>query len=222
MKKVIFIAALLASSMAMAGNDNANPCGNNGNNCGGSVGNVTATNGPINNNSAGGNATGGAGGQGGSGGTGVGLAIAGAASSAEAKANAAAIAAQEQAQKQGQAQGQIANGGKATGGTGNGTVVTTVGISGDERSAPAVFAGNIPTVATSCRLYLFGGGTNVNGAVSGTFPIGNDQSCLTDKGLANMLRVNQQFPGAYTANDLKIVACKVEGMSDTDSCKEIK
>jgi len=52
MKKALLIAAMSAVCLsAFAGNDNANPCGNNGNNCNptSTVGNVSASNGPITN-----------------------------------------------------------------------------------------------------------------------------------------------------------------------------
>jgi len=149
-------------------------------------------------------------------------AISGAASAAEAKANAAAIAAQEQQQKQqqGQAQGQVANatGGDAKSVSGGNKISNDIKVSGDERNAPPVIAGNIPAVPTSCRLYLFGGGTNVNGAVSGTFPIGNDQTCLSVTALNVMIRANQIIPGTFAMRSLQIVACKIETMEDVPEC----
>lgn len=212
MKKVILVALSVMAFAAQASN-NANPCGNNGNNCTtGSTTNALVANG-------------GTGGQGGAGGNG--LAIAGASSAAEAKANAAAMAAQQQGQQQGQAQGQIANGGKATatGGNSGGNKIktsTNVDIKGDiyERSAPAVIAAPIPTVATSCRLYMFGGGTNVNGAVSGSIPLGNDQTCLSGVNLNNMLRINQHVANTFSMQDMVKEACKVEGMDTAEPCKK--
>lgn len=181
---------------------------------------------------------------GGQGGTGVGIGIAGAASAAEAKANAAAIAAQQQGQQQGQAQGQQQSSNSTSGvkNSGNSASVsgaavvgsgnsggnklqgnkTSVSVGGDkyEAAASGVFAAPIPTVATSCRLYMFGGGTNVSGAVSGSIPLGNDQTCLSGVNLNNMLRVNQQAPGTFTIADMVTEACKVEGMETAAPCKD--
>lgn len=207
-KSVVFSALMVLSVAVFAGNDNANPCGNNGNNC--QQGNTTNNNQPT---ATGGNA----------------LSIAGAASVAEAKANAAAIAAQTQSQQQGQAQGQVANGGDAnvkgsgnsannnkSQASGNSTAVT-VGGTVVERSAPAVFAGNIPSVPTSCRLYMFGGGTNVNGAVSGSIPLGNDQTCLSIAKINLMERV-----GGFSDAEKQGVICKIEGMEELATCKKLK
>jgi hypothetical protein len=207
--KSVILAAMLAFSVSAvyAGNDK-NECGNSGNNC-----NTTS---PVvggNSSATGGDA----------------LAIAGASSVAEAKANAAAIAAQQQGQAQGQQQGQVATGGDAnvkgsgnsannnkSQASGNSTAVT-VGGTTVERSAPAVFAGNIPSVPTSCRLYMFGGGTNVNGAVSGSVPLGNDQTCLSIAKINLMERV-----GGFSDAEKQGVICKIEGMEELATCKKLK
>lgn len=86
-----------------------------------------------------------------------------------------------------------------------------------ERSAPAVFAGNVPVVAKSCRLYFFGGGSNRDGAVSGTLPIGNDKTCLSGVKLDMMERI-----GGFTRGEMQQVACGVEGMDSLQTCKDLK
>lgn len=228
MKKALLIAALFAASAAQATNINTGDTTNNY---------LQPQSHATGNGGNGGN--GGAGGAGGHGGT----AIAGAASAAEAKANAAAIAAQQQGQAQGQQQSSTSsvknsgnsesNSGAAVLGSGNSKndnksqasgnkTSTNVNVGGDhtEAAASGVFAAPIPTVATSCRLYMFGGGTNVSGAVSGSIPLGNDQTCLSGTNVNNMLRVNQQFPGTFTKADITAEACKVEGMSTAAACKQ--
>lgn len=183
--------------------------------------NATVFGDTVNNNQTYNQPQGGQGGAGGNGGDAS--AIAGASSAAEAKAAAAAIAAQAQKQKQEQEQNQQqtakATGGsaKATGGTGNGVV--DVRYAGAERSAPGVFAAPIPTVTGSCRLYMFGGGTNVNGAVSGSIPLGNDQTCLSGVNLKNMAVINQYFPDTFGKKSMVDMACKTEGMSEVAECK---
>lgn len=124
-----------------------------------------------------------------------------------------------QGQMQGQLQGQIQ--GQRMEGSNN----STVAVSGDtftyEEAASSVFAAPIPTVATSCRLYLFAGGTNVSGAVSGTLPLGNDQTCLSGNNMNNMMRINKIAPGTFSNDDIVGQACKVEGMDKTKTCKEL-
>ena len=69
---------------------------------------------------------------------------------------------------------------------------------------------------TSCRLYLFGGVTSKDGAGSGTLPIGNDQTCLSIAGLNLMERA-----GGFTQTEKQMVACKVEGMAELETCKKL-
>ncbi len=227
MKKALLIAAMFAVSSAVSAT----------NLFGDTVNNNQTYNQPQSH--ATGNGYGGQGGQGGAGGS----AIAGAASAADAKANAAAIAAQQQAQSQQQSStssvkgsgNSESNSGAAVLGSGNSKndnkssangnkTSTNVTVGGDntEAAASGVFAAPIPTVATSCRLYMFGGGTNVNGAVSGSVPLGNDQTCLSGTNINNMLRVNQLFPGTFSKEDITAEACKVEGMAAADACKALK
>lgn len=158
------------------------------------------------------------------------LSIAGASSVAEAKANAAALAAQQQGQVQGQQQSSASNV-KNSGNSQSGSLAgvadsgnshakgntTSVDVGGTvvERSAPSIFAGNVPNVVTSCRLYLFGGGSNVTGAVSGTIPLGNDQTCLSGKKLVFM-----EIAGGFSQEEKQQVACKVEGMEELATCQK--
>lgn len=99
---------------------------------------------------------------------------------------------------------------------------TSVSIGGDtyERSAPAVFAGNIPSVARSCRLYMFGGGSNVTGAVSGSIPLGNDQTCLSGAKVDYMTAANRLFPGAFSQASFVQTICEVEGMDAVAECQQ--
>jgi hypothetical protein len=101
-------------------------------------------------------------------------------------------------------------------------VSLAVGGDNHEAAASGVFAAPIPTVATSCRLYMFGGATNVNGAASGSVPLGNDQTCLSGNNVNAMLRTNQLFPGTYSVKDIVTEQCKVEGMQTADACKNLK
>lgn len=95
---------------------------------------------------------------------------------------------------------------------------TSITIGGDvtESNTPPVVAGILPSVPTSCRLYLFGGGSTRDGAGSGTFPIGNDQTCLSIASLNLMERV-----GGFSQAEKQAVACKIEGMSDLQTCKNL-
>ena len=74
----------------------------------------------------------------------------------------------------------------------------------------------LPSVPTSCRLYLFGGGSTRDGAGSGTFPIGNDQTCLSIAKINLMERI-----GGFTQAEKQVVACKVEGMGELQTCKAL-
>lgn len=93
-----------------------------------------------------------------------------------------------------------------------------VAVEGDrtESNTPPVIAGNIPSVPTSCRLYLFGGAATRDGAGSGTMPIGNDQTCLSIAKLNLMERT-----GGFTQSEKQMVACKVEGMAELETCKKL-
>jgi hypothetical protein len=95
---------------------------------------------------------------------------------------------------------------------------TRVIIGGDvtESNTPPVVAGVLPSVPTTCRLYLFGGGSTRDGAGSGTFPIGNDQTCLSIAMLNLMERA-----GGFTQAEKQTVVCKVEGMAALPTCKAV-
>lgn len=92
-----------------------------------------------------------------------------------------------------------------------------VTVDGDDSNTPPVIAGNIPAVPTSCRLYMFGGGSTRDGAGSGTIPLGNDQTCLSIAKLNLMDRV-----GGFTQAEKQAVVCKVEGMSELATCRSKK
>lgn len=127
-----------------------------------------------------------------------------------------------QGQHQGQGQHQAAvsssGGNKLTNEGNNAAQVTNVSIGGDvtESNTPPVMPGVLPSVPTSCRLYLFGGGSTRDGAGSGTFPIGNDQTCLSIAKINLMERI-----GGFTQAEKQVVACKVEGMSELETCKAL-
>lgn len=213
MKKVIFAALAMAAFSAHASgpsnNNNSDNITNNYDqrNYGGNTSNAGG---------AGGNAA----------------SIAGASSAAEAKANAAAIAAQQQGQAQGQQQYSNSASGVIGSGNSGGNKLegnktsTNVSVGGDnyEAAASSVIAAPIPTVAKSCRLYMFGGATDRDGAVSGSIPLGNDQTCLSGINMNNMLRSNdtaQKYgaPMPFTIDDIVAQACKTEGMEDVPACK---
>lgn len=154
------------------------------------------------------------GGAGGAGvGVGVGIGIAGATASSESQSDATAIAAQHQSAQA------ISGGNKLTNEGNNAAQSTKVIIQGDtvESNTPPVMAGVLPSVPTSCRLYLFGGGSTRDGAASGTLPIGNDQTCLSGAKLNFMQRV-----GGFTQAEMQAVACEVEGMEKLDTCKNLR
>ena len=121
-------------------------------------------------------------------------------------------------QGQGQSQTAISGGNKLTNEGNNSRQTTNVNIAGDvtESSTPPVVPGVLPSVPTSCRLYLFGGGSTRDGAGSGTFPIGNDQTCLSIAKINLMERI-----GGFTQAEKQVVACKVEGMDDLPTCKAL-
>lgn len=223
-KSLFLLPALLMSmSLAIAGNDKP-----------------SNSNGPTTINSTGGQ--GGHGGQGGQGGSAA--AIAGASaqagvasnisnsvrndvSSTNLNANTNSVRndntnAQQQGQQQGQGQQQAAisnSGGNKLTNEGNNSkqsTSTNVNIGGDvtESNTPPVVAGVLPSVPTSCRLYLFGGGSTRDGAASGTLPIGNDQTCLSIATLNLMERA-----GGFTQAEKQVVVCKVEGMEGLETCK---
>lgn len=129
---------------------------------------------------------------------------------------------QQQGQQQGQGQQQNAvsnsGGNKLTNEGNNSKQATTVVVEGDtvESNTPPVMPGVLPSVPTSCRLYLFGGGSTRDGAGSGTFPIGNDQTCLSIAALNLMERA-----GGFSQAEKQAVVCKVEGMSDMETCKNL-
>lgn len=119
---------------------------------------------------------------------------------------------------QGQHQSAISGGNKLTNEGNNSRQTTNVNIAGDvtESNTPPVVAGVLPSVPTSCRLYLFGGGSTRDGAGSGTFPIGNDQTCLSIAKINLMERI-----GGFTQAEKQVVACKVEGMGELQTCKAL-
>lgn len=124
----------------------------------------------------------------------------------------------EQGQMQGQQQQAVSNSGgnRLTNEGNNAAQRTNVVVQGDvtESNTPPVVAGVLPSVPTSCRLYLFGGGSTRDGAGSGTFPIGNDQTCLSIATLNLMERA-----GGFTQVEKQKIVCKVEGMAEFDTCK---
>lgn len=131
---------------------------------------------------------------------------------------------QLQGQQQGQQQQAVSNSGgntqrsNQTNAGNNSAQSTSVTVQGDvtESNTPPVVAGVLPSVPTSCRLYLFGGGSTRDGAGSGTFPIGNDQTCLSIAALNLMERA-----GGFTQAEKQTVVCKVEGMAEFPTCKAI-
>lgn len=112
----------------------------------------------------------------------------------------------------------VTGGNKLTNEGNNSAQRTNVTIGGDvtESNTPPVVAGVLPSVPTSCRLYLFGGGSTRDGAGSGTFPIGNDQTCLSIAMLNLMERA-----GGFTQAEKQVVVCKVEGMAALPTCKSV-
>ena len=120
---------------------------------------------------------------------------------------------------QGQSQTAISGGNSFSNEGNNSRQATNVTIQGDvtESNTPPVVPGVLPSVPTSCRLYLFGGGSTRDGAGSGTFPIGNDQTCLSIAALNLMERA-----GGFTQAEKQAVVCKVEGMADMPTCKGLK
>lgn len=125
---------------------------------------------------------------------------------------------QGQGQLQGQQQTAISGGNTMTNKGNNAAQTTLVSVGGDvvESNTPPVVPGALPSVPTSCRTYLFGGVSTRDGAGSGTFPIGNDQTCLSIAGLNLMERI-----GGFTQAEKQIIACKVEGMSELPTCKAL-
>lgn len=126
--------------------------------------------------------------------------------------DATALAAQAQGQMQGQAQQALGGNAQSISG---GNLIT---VSGDhtESNTPPVVAGPIPAVPTSCRLYLFGGGATRDGAASGSIPLGNDETCLSIAKLNLMERA-----GGFTQREKQSVACKVEGMGELKTCRDL-
>lgn len=125
---------------------------------------------------------------------------------------------QHQGQLQGQQQSAISGGNTMTNKGNNAAQTTLVSVGGDvvESNTPPVVPGALPSVPTSCRTYLFGGVSTRDGAGSGTFPIGNDQTCLSIAGLNLMERI-----GGFTQAEKQAIACKVEGMSELPTCKAL-
>lgn len=219
MKHALLIAALFVASAAHAGGNSNNSDITN---------NYDQRNYGGNTTNQGGQGGTGIGGQGGAGGTGIGVGIGQggeggkANSSSASNANAGAAA--------GATSGSIsaATGGKASASSGGNTMRggdITIGGDNYEAAASSVFAAPIPTVATSCRLYMFGGATGRDGAASGSIPLGNDQTCLSGVNMNNMLRVNEQSlkltkSTVFSIDDLVTEACKVEGMETAAPCKK--
>lgn len=119
---------------------------------------------------------------------------------------------------QGQHQTAISGGNSFSNEGNNSRQATNVNIAGDvtESNTPPVVPGVLPSVPTSCRMYLFGGGSTRDGAGSGTFPIGNDQTCLSIAALNLMERA-----GGFTLAEKQAVVCKVEGMAAMPTCKAL-
>lgn len=136
------------------------------------------------------------GGEGGDGGTGVGVGVG--------VGVAAAVATTEVKTMQGQTSAAVAN--------------PNVTITGDTTASntPPVVPGVLPSVPTSCRLYLFGGGATRDGAASGSIPLGNDETCLSIAKLNLMERA-----GGFTQAEKQVVVCKVEGMAELDTCQKL-
>lgn len=132
---------------------------------------------------------------------------------AEAQAAALAVAIQKQVQLQVQAQlqGQHQNAKAISGGN-----TQAVNVEASESNTPPVIAGALPSVPTTCRLYLFGGGSTRDGAGSGTFPIGNDRTCLSIAKLNMMDRT-----GGFSQAEKQTVVCEVEGMDVLNTCKNL-
>lgn len=149
-------------------------------------------------------------------------AISGASSVAEAKANAAALAAQQQSLSN-KINTSVGVKNRAAGGKANVGDID-IGIGGDryEAAASPVIPGNVPVISKSCRLYLFGGAITKEGGTSGTFPIGNDQTCLSGVNVPNMLAINQAYPETFSKEDVVQEQCKVEGMDTSSACKNLK
>ena len=106
-------------------------------------------------------------------------------------------------------------GGVGVGGLGQGGSVGAITI-GQESNTPPVVPGVLPSVPTTCRLYMFGGGATRDGAASGSIPLGNDITCLSIAKLNLMERV-----GGFTQAEKQSVACEVEGMSKLDTCQKL-
>lgn len=94
--------------------------------------------------------------------------------------------------------------------------------------AATAYAPAIPTVATSCRLYISLGGagssTSTTASASGGIPIGNDETCLIGNALRYMSAVNQEDKAqgrkpTFTAEDFRQRVCKLEGMDSMSGCK---
>lgn len=228
MKRILILAAFVLSSPLAIANPGNNGGGNGGcgvgqqtNGCGASSSPVTNTA----NGGKGGSATA-YGGKGGAGGHGGNVAGSGNSHNANTNVNANRVAnVNRSTNKQGQSQssrndnrsGAVA-GAYNEGNNAAQSSSTSVSIGGDtyERSAPAIFGAEIPSVPTSCRLYLFGGGSNVNGAVTGSIPLGNDQTCLSIAAVNLMERV-----GGFSQVEKQKVVCKVEGLEGLPTCKAL-
>ena len=91
-----------------------------------------------------------------------------------------------------------------------------------KQAAAGAYAPRPSGPATSCRLFVGLGGTNVNGSLSGGIPIGNDQTCLSDKKLTYMDFVNSQFAGTFNKGDYLEAVCAIEGMDATEGCVAYK
>lgn len=115
-------------------------------------------------------------------------------------------------------------GGNATAGgavVGAGAGAVSV-VSNYKQAAAGAYAPRPSGPATSCRLFVGLGGTNVNGSLSGGIPIGNDQTCLSDKKLTYMDFVNSQFAGTFNKGDYLEAVCAIEGMDATEGCVAYK
>jgi len=81
-----------------------------------------------------------------------------------------------------------------------------------KQSAASAYAPRASGPATSCRLFVGLGGTNTSGSLSGGIPIGNDQTCLSDKKLSYMDAINDRFSGTFNKGDCLEAICLIEGM----------
>lgn len=106
----------------------------------------------------------------------------------------------------------------AAGGNGSGNV-TKVAVGGTlvERSAPAVVVGQQTAPVVDCRRTIGGGASSPGGSgvVSG-FPLWKESDCESVMGVRMM---SDAPAGVFTIEDIRMVACRMEVVSMTPSCK---